>query len=101
MSAISDAIAAASASQDQLEASLTELEGRVSTDIPGLKKTIDDLTAQVAALQAQIDAGNSDPALVQAVQTLQGRIDQSKQRLVNVDPAIASPPPPQSAPSRR
>jgi peptidoglycan hydrolase CwlO-like protein len=93
MSQLTDALAAAQASQNDLNTALTDLETRVSTDIPGLQKKVDDLTAQVAALQAQIDAGNSDPALVQAVNDLKTQIDDAKARITNVDPAVPSPAP--------
>ena len=94
MSALSEALAAAKASQDAFNAALTDLENRVSTDIPGLKAQNDVLTQQVAALQAQIDAGNNDPALVNAVKDLQNQIDANIQRLANVDPAVVSAPNP-------
>jgi peptidoglycan hydrolase CwlO-like protein len=93
MSALSDAIAAAQQSMADFDTALTDLETRVSADLPALQKHIDDLTAQVAALQAQIDAGNTDPALVDAVNQLKTQIDAAKVRLPNIDPAVPSPPP--------
>ena len=61
MSQLSDAIAKVSASADAAVA-------RVQTDVQGLKD-------QIAALQAQIDAGGASPADLQALSDLQAKLD--------------------------
>ncbi len=61
MSVLSDAIAAANASADAAVA-------RVQTDVQSLKD-------QIAALQAQIDAGGSTPADLTNLAALQAKLD--------------------------
>lgn len=94
MSQISDAIAAAQAVQGALDTSVDAMEARVTADIAAPQQLIVALQTQIAALQAQIDAGNNDPALVQAVNDLTAKMTATQARVDNIDPAKATPPAP-------
>lgn len=54
---------------------IAELSGKVDAAVARAAADHKALTDQIAALQAQIDAGNNDPALVQQLTDLEAKVD--------------------------
>jgi len=65
-----------------------------TTRVQATQNEVKDLRDTVAKLQAQIDAGNADPALVDALNAAKARLDQLD---VNNDAPLPDNPPPLAA----
>ncbi len=94
MAAIDDAAAALTTSVADLTTSVAAAVARNAADVAASTQLLADMTAQRDALQAEVDAGNNNPVVLQALTDANAAIAAAKTTIDQIDATTPSTLPP-------